>query len=61
MQIWTFSGILLLGEYKNYTSEQMGGILIGIALCILGVKALTMKYSGKKEYAEEDAKMEKED
>ena len=58
---WTSIGLFLLDEYQQYTSEHLAGIVTGIIICILGVKALTMKYSGKKEQAEEDAQMDKED
>ena len=57
---WTCIGLFILEEYKNYTSEHLGGIVTGIIICILGVKALTMKYKGKKEQQEEDAKREEE-
>ena len=64
---WTCIGLFILEEYKEYDSKQLGGIVTGIIICILGVKALTMKYSGKKESAEEaqkreeDEKVEKQD
>ena len=58
---WTCIGLFILEEYKEYDSKHLGGIVTGIIICILGVKALTMKYTGKNESAEEDEKVEKQD
>jgi len=43
MLSWTNLGILVLGEYKYYTGAQLGGIGAAVAICLLGVKFLTLK------------------
>ena len=58
---WTCIGLFILEEYKNYEKGHLGGIVAGIIICILGVKALTMKYRGKINDAEEAEKKAKEE
>lgn len=43
MFAWSSIGLFLFNEYKFYTTWQIAGIFGSAALCLVGVKALTMK------------------